>query len=600
MYQVARAFLLFGGEATHRFLYRGLRPLGECCEAIDELREILADELLAELLLELGLGVVERAAVEVADGVGDLGRQGDALLQEIHDVLEARWVPFELFLRRRARLDEHRGGEGGQFFRTPAPQVHGVYGPELLLVEDRRVAAHAVDAEALGKLFRGEDLLVRGVAGSEEREVVEERLGQVAPLCEVLDARRAVALAQFLLVRPEDLGDVGEGRKRVTEGLVDQDLARRVREVVVATDDVAYLHLGVVEGGGEIVGRGVRGLHQDEVLQVGVLEGDRATDHVLHHGLALARGLEADGVGLARPYPLSRLIRVHLAVLTAGIDRLPLLGPRAFPELGQFLRGGEVVVGSPRVDEFPRGLAVQVEALGLAVRGMRSAGLWTFVPVEADPTQRAFELLDRLLRGTLQVRVLYTQHVRATVLAGEEPVEERRAHAPDVQPPRRTRRVPDPDLCVVLHELNLTHGHQVSKITSEAERCKQPHARTIAMARYSRRNARSPEVSAMRTLPGPLDPVDARLTLWMARYGIATLRVALGVVFLWFGALKFFPGLSPAQSLAVETIGVLTRGLLPADAGLVLLATLECAIGIGLISGKFMRLTLLLLAFQMF
>ena len=103
----------------------------------------------------------------------------------------------------------------------------------------------------------------------------------------------------------------------------------------------------------------------------------------------------------------------------------------------------------------------------------------------------------------------------------------------------------------------------------------------------------------MRTLPGPLDPVDARLTLWMARYGIAALRVTLGVVFLWFGTLKFFPGLSPAQTLAVETIDVLTRGLLPADAGLVLLATLECAIGVGLISGKFMRLTLLLLAFQM-
>jgi uncharacterized membrane protein YphA (DoxX/SURF4 family) len=104
----------------------------------------------------------------------------------------------------------------------------------------------------------------------------------------------------------------------------------------------------------------------------------------------------------------------------------------------------------------------------------------------------------------------------------------------------------------------------------------------------------------MRTLPGPLDSVDARLTLWMARYGVAALRVTLGVVFLWFGALKFFPGLSPAQTLALETIGVLTRGLLPADAGLVLLATLECVIGVGLISGKFMRLTLLLLAFQMF
>ena len=63
----------------------------------------------------------------------------------------------------------------------------------------------------------------------------------------------------------------------------------------------------------------------------------------------------------------------------------------------------------------------------------------------------------------------------------------------------------------------------------------------------------------MRTLPGPLDPVDAKLTQWMARYGVVT----LGVVFLWFGVLKFFPGLSPAQTLAVETIDVLTLGLVP-------------------------------------
>ena len=103
----------------------------------------------------------------------------------------------------------------------------------------------------------------------------------------------------------------------------------------------------------------------------------------------------------------------------------------------------------------------------------------------------------------------------------------------------------------------------------------------------------------MRTLPGPLDPVDARLTLYMARYGIVTLRGTLGVVFFWFGILKFFPGLSPAQTLALKTIDLLTLGFLPAGVGLVLLATLECAIGVGLISGKFMRLTLLLLAFQM-
>ncbi len=103
----------------------------------------------------------------------------------------------------------------------------------------------------------------------------------------------------------------------------------------------------------------------------------------------------------------------------------------------------------------------------------------------------------------------------------------------------------------------------------------------------------------MRALPGPLDAVDVRITRWMARYGVVTLRVALGLIFLWFGALKFFPNLSPAQTLAVQTIDVLTLGLVPGAVSLVLLATLECAIGIGLISGRFMRPTLLLLAFQM-
>ena len=103
----------------------------------------------------------------------------------------------------------------------------------------------------------------------------------------------------------------------------------------------------------------------------------------------------------------------------------------------------------------------------------------------------------------------------------------------------------------------------------------------------------------MRALPGPLDAVDVRITQWMARYGVVTLRGALGLVFLWFGVLKFFPGLSPAQTLAIETIDLLTFGLIPAGVSLVLLATLECAIGLGLISGKFVRPTLLLLAFQM-
>lgn len=96
-----------------------------------------------------------------------------------------------------------------------------------------------------------------------------------------------------------------------------------------------------------------------------------------------------------------------------------------------------------------------------------------------------------------------------------------------------------------------------------------------------------------------LDFVDRSITRWLARYSLPFLRFGMGVVFLWFGGLKFFPGLSPAEDLALATMDLLTLGLIPASVSLALLATLECAIGLGFLTGKFMRLTLLLLAFQM-
>lgn len=95
------------------------------------------------------------------------------------------------------------------------------------------------------------------------------------------------------------------------------------------------------------------------------------------------------------------------------------------------------------------------------------------------------------------------------------------------------------------------------------------------------------------------DVVDARITNWMARHGLPLLRISLGIVFLWFGALKFFPGLSPASDLAARTIETLSFGMMPARVSVPLLAGWECLIGLGLLSGIFMRATLLLLAVQM-
>ena len=92
----------------------------------------------------------------------------------------------------------------------------------------------------------------------------------------------------------------------------------------------------------------------------------------------------------------------------------------------------------------------------------------------------------------------------------------------------------------------------------------------------------------------PFDEIDRAITRWMATYGMVILRVGLGIVFFWFGALKLFPGLSPAEELVRNTVYFVDP-----DWFIPVLAVWEMAIGVGLIFGIFMRITLLLLFLQM-
>jgi uncharacterized membrane protein YkgB len=88
--------------------------------------------------------------------------------------------------------------------------------------------------------------------------------------------------------------------------------------------------------------------------------------------------------------------------------------------------------------------------------------------------------------------------------------------------------------------------------------------------------------------------IDRFLTRWMAQNGILLLRIGLGIVFFWFGALKLFPNLSPAEELVRNTIFWVDPDLF-----IPVLAVWEILIGLGLITGKYMRITLLLLFMQM-
>jgi uncharacterized membrane protein YphA (DoxX/SURF4 family) len=93
--------------------------------------------------------------------------------------------------------------------------------------------------------------------------------------------------------------------------------------------------------------------------------------------------------------------------------------------------------------------------------------------------------------------------------------------------------------------------------------------------------------------------LDAAVHSWLRAHSIMLLRVAVGLVILAFGVLKFFPGVSPAEELTIKTTDALSFGLVPGHVAIVVVATLETIIGLLLISGRFLRLAIYLLAGQL-
>ncbi len=93
--------------------------------------------------------------------------------------------------------------------------------------------------------------------------------------------------------------------------------------------------------------------------------------------------------------------------------------------------------------------------------------------------------------------------------------------------------------------------------------------------------------------------IENTLHAVLVRHGITALRVTVGMIFVGFGALKFFAGVSPAENLAITTVDRLTLGLVPGGVGLGAIATLECFIGVSLLANRWMRLAVWLLAVQL-
>lgn len=87
---------------------------------------------------------------------------------------------------------------------------------------------------------------------------------------------------------------------------------------------------------------------------------------------------------------------------------------------------------------------------------------------------------------------------------------------------------------------------------------------------------------------------DSWLIEFSARIGEPFLRLAIGIVFIWFGALKTVGELSPAYDLVAATVYWLTPEII-----VPLLGLWEVAIGIAFLFAPLTRVAILLLALQM-
>ncbi len=86
---------------------------------------------------------------------------------------------------------------------------------------------------------------------------------------------------------------------------------------------------------------------------------------------------------------------------------------------------------------------------------------------------------------------------------------------------------------------------------------------------------------------------DARFRPWLAKVSVPTLRISLGVVFLWFGLLKVFD-VSPVAGLVARTIYWFDP-----DVVVPALGAVEVFVGACLLAGRLMRIALPLLVLQM-
>ena len=291
-------------------------------------------------------------------------------------------------------------------------------------------------SKAADELVEREHVAIVRERPAQEREIVQQSLADEAPLALQEQVGLGVALGELLVsLIAQHERHVREARNErrdagVDERAIQRELARRGRHEVFAPDHMRDAHERVVDGVHERVERHSPGADDHEVGERSRREGHLAADQVdvgevLVGDAQTPGGLTALGpergllvVGeIAVVVVVAELLRATIG-LVAGVD---LFGRRV------------ALVHGTGLDELLEHAAIEVVALRLTVRSMRSADLDALVPVDLEPAQRIEQLVVALFTVTGGIRVFDAEHERATVVTGVRPVEQHGPDQPDVR-----------------------------------------------------------------------------------------------------------------------------------------------------------------------
>ena len=305
------------------------------------------------------------------------------------------------------------------------------------------------DVERRHHLVEAEDVAVVGDRPAQQRQVVEQSLGDEPAVAVQEQVRLRVALGQLLVALAEHQRQVPEVAARASatpiaiSALVERDLARRRGQQVLAAQHVGDPHQRVV----------------DRVDQRVQRIAARADDHEVGHRPGLERHVAADQVGegdvlVGHPQPQHRLaaLRAEGGALLVGEVAVEVVVAQLRVAAGgevtrlDLLGRGERLVGVAGVEQsWATDVAVDVAALGLPVGLVRAADLRALVPVQAQPAQRVEQRVVALLAVPRGVGVLDPEDERAAGVPGVGPVEQGGADQADVRRAGRRGAEPDPD-----------------------------------------------------------------------------------------------------------------------------------------------------------